>query len=201
MFCSAFRFFILGVFLSVSAVVGTATAQTPSFNCENARTALEIKICEDDLLGALDLKLAHVYNEALEKMPDNAETIRASQAAWLTHRNKCQDSPAMADCLKREYALRISEIQAKYSLLPVQNTSRYACLHYGSEATAEMQAMTYETIVPVLVLKDHRHKKYITYLGRAGGNLHYTGEGAKLYRESGESVIEIGGNKFTCRAV
>ena len=76
---------IFGLCWMIVAVLGLvrASAATPSFDCDGAKTEVERLICTDDELAALDVKLAKMFASALAKAPADAVTaLKASQKAW-----------------------------------------------------------------------------------------------------------------------
>jgi uncharacterized protein len=82
------------------------TAQAAGFDCAKASTKVEKLICSDAELSKLDEDLSKTYQKSLERSDIKQKAVQ-SQRQWLKdRRNACQS----ADCLKREYASRISEI-------------------------------------------------------------------------------------------
>ena len=76
------------------------------FDCNKASTLVEKAICSDSELSKLDDLLMISYKEALGNISDT-DKLKSEQRDWLSNtRNKCQD----ADCLKRAYNKRISDI-------------------------------------------------------------------------------------------
>ena len=76
------------------------------FDCNKASTLVEKAICSDSELSKLDDLLMISYKEALGNISDT-DKLKSEQRDWLANtRNKCQD----ADCLKRAYNKRISDI-------------------------------------------------------------------------------------------
>ncbi len=87
--------------LSVTSIVNAA-----SFNCDNARTAIEHMICGNDELSRLDVDMAAAYWQARTSSADR-ESLRQSQSIWLNSRNRCDDIA----CLKASYQQRIAELR------------------------------------------------------------------------------------------
>jgi len=76
----------------------------PSFNCENAKTNVEILICSNEQLSRSDVNLTNVYKKALENLPKQ-KNIKRSQKQWLeVIRSECKDY----NCVLNAYNKRIS---------------------------------------------------------------------------------------------
>jgi uncharacterized protein YecT (DUF1311 family) len=92
-----FRILVTSLFL-------IGTANSASFDCSNAVTAVDKAICVDAELSALDDRLAGAYKQALDQA--SKDTVTASQRAWIEARNRCVDKR----CLRRSYERRIEEL-------------------------------------------------------------------------------------------
>lgn len=195
-----FRAFLSGLMVVIAGGIVQAKA-APSSNCDGVQGKAEQFICEDDMLNALDRKIDEVYERARQvSSPEDGELIQ-SQRQWIEDRNSCINSPKTQECMKREYALRISYLEVKYGLQPVANMSRYECRGADTGKPLRFKAMTYNTIVPSLALwSEDKKEQYLTFLGRLEGRKLYTGNNAKLYRENGQSIIEIDGTAHKCEA-
>ena len=73
-----------------------------SFDCSKARTNVEMLICDDPDLSALDREMAALYAAARRTTPGAADI----QLTWIKVRNKC----ANASCLYDAYDERISQL-------------------------------------------------------------------------------------------
>ena len=95
----------------IVAVLGLvrASAATPSFDCDGAKTEVERLICTDDELAALDVKLAKMFASALAKAPADAVTaLKASQKAWRKQLLKCGKDGNPHQCIHNAYSSRLS---------------------------------------------------------------------------------------------
>lgn len=91
---------ILALFLLAPA------AQAASFDCAQASTEIEHRICGDAELSALDETLGDRYVRALAKA-DDPRAVKTGQRAWLRGpRDACAD----ATCMKAAYAARIADL-------------------------------------------------------------------------------------------
>lgn len=96
-----------------------AWAQTPSFDCHDAKTPAEIAICKTPSLAAADEALAYAYQAAQSVPGVNLPLLKGEELAWLKARNtQCvaQDKThILADrvflqCLENSYQNRIAEL-------------------------------------------------------------------------------------------
>ncbi len=91
---------------AASILLFASWTHAAGFDCSKASTLVEKAICSDSELSKLDDLLTISYKEALRNISDT-DKLKSEQRNWLSNtRNKCQD----ADCLKRAYNKRISDI-------------------------------------------------------------------------------------------
>ena len=118
---SFFKFLCVFVFLFIACALfsSRAWAQTPSFNCQDAKTPAEIAICKTPSLAAADEALAQVYRAAQLVDGVNLPLLKTEELAWLKARNtQCvakDKSNVLADkvflqCLEDSYQNRIAEL-------------------------------------------------------------------------------------------
>lgn len=102
--------------------------QAASFDCKQARSALEILICADPELSSLDGKVGELYLQAISAAADNPglkSQLLQEQRAFLKNRLQAcpvplqsnlsnDESQAIISCLSTQYRLR------KSALLPIQ---------------------------------------------------------------------------------
>jgi uncharacterized protein len=95
--------------IAAFALFAAATdVRAASFDCGRAATGVEVAICEDRTLSALDDQMAQNYRALLNRTSGATESrIRAEQKTWLRQRNACGGD---ASCLNREYRARIQNI-------------------------------------------------------------------------------------------
>lgn len=82
-----------------------ATTQSPSFNCDKAKTNVEIIICNDPDLRGMDMEMAELYRSHKNGLPsDIAKKLINTQKSWLSTRNSCGNN---LECLHTVYQERI----------------------------------------------------------------------------------------------
>lgn len=88
-----------------------AVAQTaPSFDCNQAGTAVEKAICADPALSWLDHTMGQLY-AALRS--NGGAKLRDGQRAWLAARNKCP-AEGLRNCLSGQYMTRFAALTSGY---------------------------------------------------------------------------------------
>jgi len=91
------RFVWLALFLA-------STASAASFDCTNASAEVEVLICANPRLSALDDELAATW-----KAVAKTEGLRAEQREWLGTRDVCGDE----ECVEAEYLTRIATLRLR----------------------------------------------------------------------------------------
>lgn len=88
-----------------------AGAQAASFDCAQARTAVEHRVCDTPTVAQLDEDMGHLYSAMLKKADrPGRQALRTQQRRWLaTQRNRCED----AACLETAYRSRLAALLAE----------------------------------------------------------------------------------------
>lgn len=90
-----------------------------SFDCDQAKTAVENAICYSSTTASLDLALEQTYKAWLDNLDDNdSDILRKEQKEWLRKRNLICDDRAVFECLETLYQARLDELQAFKKLHP-----------------------------------------------------------------------------------
>jgi uncharacterized protein len=89
--------------------------QGPSFNCANARTAVERTICTSRDLSLQDRQVASLYAQLLRLVSGNVNQTRffqTDQRDFITNRNRCDRRPnVISACLTVAYENRIMRLE------------------------------------------------------------------------------------------
>jgi uncharacterized protein len=90
-----------------------AFAAKPSFKCgKKDAHEIEILICQNDQLAALDVSLSQLYNTVLKNTPAKAQRrLKAEQSGWVKGRNDCWKADDKVACTRSEYESRINELK------------------------------------------------------------------------------------------
>jgi uncharacterized protein len=101
---------------------GPAMAQTfsPSYDCGAVIDAVEVFICQDRSLAALDRDLSNSYRVYISTLPiSDAEQLRNGQIAWIKDRNtRCKITDRLIDrsCIESAYKGRKVALDSLASL-------------------------------------------------------------------------------------
>jgi uncharacterized protein YecT (DUF1311 family) len=80
----------------------------PSFDCRLATFKVEMMICNNEKLSALDNELATMYTVVRKSMTgDDQKKLDNDESIWVVERNACSDF----DCIKQMFDARISELR------------------------------------------------------------------------------------------
>jgi uncharacterized protein len=93
------------IFLVLAIVLTPSPAQTAGFVCSRAGNAAERAVCNDSELSGMDDEMTELYRSHLKELPSReAKSLRSTQRAWLTDRNRCEE---IIPCLRARYKERI----------------------------------------------------------------------------------------------
>lgn len=153
---------------------------SPSFDCSKASSQVESLICDDAALMLLDRNMHQTYQEALESAKSldvgsvmALNTLKAYQRGWIKGRNDCWKATDVAGCVKDNYQNRISELQAKWMLVPAQKTAIYLCAD-----NAEVFITFYSSMLPSASVEIGDQRQI--YISR-GSNIHYEGNFGQFF--------------------
>lgn len=97
---------------SLAVLSFSATAAKPSFDCSKASHEIELLICNDDELAALDVSLNNLYTLVYSNTPAAAQKrLKSEQIGWFKGRNDCWKADDKRQCTKDEYEARIKELK------------------------------------------------------------------------------------------
>jgi len=103
---STWQFVALRFFLAILSIFFFTPAFSASFDCGNSFGSIEVSICENSELSALDDQLAIAYRSAVAAAPDK-KRLQREHLVWISEiRNECED----ATCLELAYRKRLAEL-------------------------------------------------------------------------------------------
>lgn len=97
-------------------------ASGPAFDCSNAEHEIEVLVCGNTALAALDRRLARVYEQAVTALKgvadgdDALKHLNAEQRGWVEGRNECWKALDRIECVRDKYVARTARLQARYPL-------------------------------------------------------------------------------------
>lgn len=205
----------VGIALLLAGVVapGRASAQArgPAFDCAKAQGEVEQLICKDEGLAALDRTLDGVYKAAQAKAKNEVPPVLvAEQRGWVKGRNDCWKSrngdptfltaswqaTSVRECTEGNYKIRISELQAKYRLVPLKGPVSFAC---ENNPANELVATFFETDPPTARLE--RGDQTVTaWLVPAASGSKYEGQNVELWTKGNEARVTWLGAELKCQS-
>ena len=119
--------------LLIAFTIHTNGASASGINCEKAKTAAELAICNDDweTLKLLDAMLAKVYNQFVVRLSEqfpitdgshlphnysSLEEFHNDQKAWISSTNDCLGDYA---CITDKYRHRIKKLASEYVVITI----------------------------------------------------------------------------------
>ncbi|UOS98243.1 lysozyme inhibitor LprI family protein [Xanthomonas arboricola] len=136
---------VLRVVIGGALLLGAGGAWAASFDCKQARTAVEKRLCAVPALGNLDDQLDESYRALLESTPRTAVAgVRDQQRAWLRQRNACAQDAKPDGCLQHTLTAR-ADVLAKALVAQQQALDRIIALIPTAPADAARQLQGYDT--------------------------------------------------------
>lgn len=159
----------------------------PAYDCGVARGIIEVLICQDPALSALDRKMADVYAAAERKASNEFPmTLKPEQRGWVKGRNECWKSDDRSACVSESYRLRIAELQARYRLIEPLATTTYLC-----PGKAEVVAVYFAT-EPATLIAERGDSVSLMYSQPSASGSRYAGRNESLWEHQGEALIQWG---------
>jgi uncharacterized protein len=164
---------------------GEVLAEGPSFDCAKVEAgSIEEMVCKDKGLTALDRKLAEVYSAASKKaVNEHPPLLKAEQRGWIKGRNDCWKSADRRKCVEDNYRSRITELQARYRLVPAIGPVTYAC---DGDPKNEVTVTYFKTDPPTLIA-ERGDQVSLMYLQPSASGAKYQGR-----NESHEKALRAG---------
>lgn len=156
-----------------------------SFDCRQAKGAVEEAICADTHLKALDYMLNMIYMQALNKAESfnqeanqQAQMLKAFQRGWIKGRNECWKSEGeMKECIIDSYQRRILTLQVEWQLIEPASASSYQCqpsnesIHIASYRSQYMPVIAAGFLGELKVMMAEEMKQATTFEGGFGSTI------------------------------
>ncbi len=159
----------------------------PSFDCARARSTTERLLCERAPLAALDVELAGLYSQALERSA-NPGALKKQQADWLRERDQActagqtlaqaRERLAVDTCLRERYGARIRGLRGQVApdigLTRLQGRNASVASSDGTppprtanpQASAAVRALGDEGMIANTALQLGKHLIWLSDQGR-----------------------------------
>jgi uncharacterized protein len=174
-----------------------AAAAKPTFDCAKATHEIELLICKDAALAALDVKMAGVYEKAMKSWPaETAKLQRGMQNGWIRGRNDCWKATDKRACAEGSYQDRIFEIQLAAGMLKAPAAASFACS--GGDGQPVSVSFYNDAEPPSAILKVGQDKMTLRQAQSASGARYRSGD-VEFWEHQGEATIDWFGTKLTCK--
>jgi uncharacterized protein YecT (DUF1311 family) len=98
---------------AASSASATTAVPEPSYDCDKARSTVEIAICDDVELARLDKVMADRYLEVRRRHQGaDRDALKAEQKAWWREREACADGADLHACLTETMTRRELELRS-----------------------------------------------------------------------------------------
>ncbi|QYJ97213.1 MliC family protein [Shewanella alkalitolerans] len=166
------------------------TANQPSFDCNGDRlSSIEVLVCQDSELAALDRQLAEVYQAASAKaINEQPPLLKAEQRGWIKGRDECWKSDDKHSCAFDNYRMRIAELQARYRLIAPSAEVSYQC----DGIAAKEVVVSYFATEPATLIAEFGDSVSLMYSQPSGSGSRYQGRNESLWEHQGEARITWG---------
>ena len=151
--------------------------------------SMEILVCQDTELMALDRVMAAAYAAALKKAAnEHPPRLKAEQRGWIKGRNDCWKSDDKRTCVMESYRRRIVELQARYRLVTASASVRYVC---NDNPANEVIATFFQTDPPSLIA-ERWDASSLMFLEPSASGARYLGRNELLWEHQGKASIRWG---------
>lgn len=175
-----------------------AAEQGPAFDCKKATHEIEVLVCQDRGLAALDRTLTDRFRAAHANLSaDQKRTLDAEQRGWIKGRNDCWKDSQKRDCTEKQYTHRIVTLEARYGLAPVGRSTYYSC-DDGKEDTLIFTPVSTDP-PSANVVRGNESETLI--LDRSGSGSKYLGDfGIVFWAKGDDALVEWPqGTEFSCK--
>lgn len=184
-----------GAILKFMPAAPLASTIAPSFDCEDVQTSVEVSICQESVLAALDLQLEELYQLAMQRLPAQDHILlEATQSDWLNGRNECWKESEVTQCVQSQYELRVSELQIKTGELSAPEATTFQC---DSGQTLELYFYN-EAAHPALVL-NNPNREILLYLEISASGARYANEHTEFWERGNEATYTNFERTTKCR--
>ncbi|MEH6531517.1 MAG: META domain-containing protein [Photobacterium frigidiphilum] len=174
-------------------------ATSPSFDCDKASSQVEARICTDDALTALDVKMEKVYEQAIQNIPDSERsTMKAMQRGWIKGRNECWKGQDEHACVEYAYKSRIVELQVAGGLIEVPSPVGFNCQNMADKPVT---VVFYNQTDPASAMITVGDDQALAFSTRTASGARYDGQNVSLWEHQGEASLEWFGTKMQCQAI
>ena len=127
-----------------------------SFNCDQAKTKIEIAICQTPELANADIVLSKLYFQLKAKQLDNMVN---QQKKWIKDRNLCTKSTDLNQCLSDKYSDRILSLQQQVITNHPESGTKNSTISYNYDYLLYLAKLSQTT--PYDIFQDPPLQNYL----------------------------------------
>jgi uncharacterized protein len=181
--------------VAAPAAAGTASRVRPTFDCAQAKAAVETLICRDEALAQLDRRLDRVYDRALKAWSSDESALQQPRRRdWVRKRDECEKAADVRACVEESYRTRIVEVQIASRQVKGPTVAGYSCA--GEERP--FSAAYYADTSPPAAVITHGDERVVAFVAASGSGARYTAENVELWEHQGKASIDWFGQKLEC---
>ncbi|UDF03661.1 MliC family protein [Asticcacaulis sp. AND118] len=172
-------------------------ASPASFDCAKSTPGVEVVICSDPNLAALDREMARLYGQAESEKP--GDTLKRLQRGWLDKRNACAGAGSPAECLKAAYAERIHDLKVSYAAARAPGGISQGPEVWSCGDDTKLNVLYINAYNPMVVL-DSSAGQVLLSRGESASGSRFAGGGYEFSQKGAEATYgRLGMPMTTCR--
>lgn len=181
--------------LIAGLLAGLANAQ-PAFDCRRATAEIEVLICEDESLQALDRQLAKTWTRATAVWPPQTMSEqRAYQRGWIKGRNDCWKAVDAKACVTLSYQTRQVTLSISAGLVEDPGYRKLSC---DGDNTTPFTATFYNSLRPRAAVLTRGNDQVIALSSPSASGARYVAQGVEFWSKGSEARVEWFGTTLNC---
>lgn len=174
--------------------------ERPSIDCTRAKEPMEVLVCGDRALFALDREVARLYGLARPSLAGRRlEHLAETQHGWALRRNDCRNAVEQRACVQAAYLERIATLRLHYRAAraepgPSRGPVAFDCAGTGMTAT-------FVDGDPALAYLRYRGAGHALAQVESASGARYAGAGrAEMWNKGAEATVTLPDRSpMTCR--
>jgi uncharacterized protein len=187
---------LLALLCAATGMTVQADTSQPTFDCARVKGDIEMLICQDPGLAALDHKMAEVFKRAAARNTGaDLKALTASQRGWIKGRNECWKAQDKTQCVTESYNVRMVELQITNALVEVPTAIGFVC---NGDESVPFFATFYNELDPPAAVITYGDDQAIAIAAPAASGSRYTAESMEYWEHQGKANVNWYGTRLTC---
>ena len=182
--------------LFLSCSVNATDAVSPAFDCQKAKSQVEVLICQDNQLAKLDMQINATYQKVINQISsEEIANVKAFQRGWIKGRDDCWKAEQIKQCVQSSYETRLTELQIAAGEFEVPEPIQYECGLEANDTLTKVTAYFYnDTAIPAAMLtvsptSDYINATNLALLTRTASGAKYQGQNFSFWTHQGEATL------------